>query len=108
MQTQPLTTEKPTQEGWYFVILPGPLCITDCRELTRDLAGPFWRGDDDDDSPPDDDPEGTLYSGPFWPPRLPSPSILSHPMWDETDYHELTEKGYSDEEIIGFWDRDSD
>jgi len=34
--------------------------------------------------------------------------IVSHPMWSESDYKYLQKKGYSDEEILSLWDRDSE
>jgi len=34
-------------------------------------------------------------------------AIKSHAMYSESDYAYLSGKGYSDDEIIAFWDRDA-
>jgi len=36
----------------------------------------------------------------------PSETIKSHPMYSESDYAYLTEKGYNENEIMTIWDRD--
>jgi hypothetical protein len=42
-------------------------------------------------------------------PRLrvrPSAALLAHPLWSETDFAYLRGRGYSNQEVLKFWNRD--
>jgi len=42
-------------------------------------------------------------------PRLtvrPTAALKAHPMWSQSDFEYLRGKGYSNREVLAFWDRD--
>ena len=36
----------------------------------------------------------------------PSAALLKHPMWSETDFAYLRGRGYTNAQVLKFWDRD--